>query len=344
MNLRWPTFERPLHARLAPDDARRCVGPFKRRVASSFSFFASILNSGFEDIPRWLLMAFRGCATVAFLYFCLAIDVMPAEHSLASVILAATDLWALLLFWARVNYCLDLAQYDAVHRVLGMLPIAPSSVFKRFFGQIAFGHLCLFLEFAFVYYIVLSERAATPFPFAIGLLFAIAQTAFSLGLTLLMLRWKVKGEWLFFVTLFCCFTVAIARTALPHSGFTTSTFMLCNPLAFVGIVLTEGWVGHKVWGWIFTVPVLAVLLTLPASFRTFWQQVLRGEYHKFRPRVTESFTLSQSQPILPPPLERSLRLRRRKERCSAPTSTAGILRKRHAGWIGSCQPFSHRGK
>jgi len=330
MNLRWPTFERPLRTRLEPFE----------QVASFFGFFVTILNSGFEDIPRWLLMTFRGCATVAFLSFCRAIDVMPSEHSLASVILAATDLWALMLFWARMNYCLDLAQYDAVHRVLGMLPIAPSSVFKRFFGQIAFGHFCLFLEFAFVYCIVLSERAATPFPLAIGLLFAVAQTAFSLGLTLLMLRWKVKGEWLFFATLFFCFTVAVARTALPYSGFTASTFMLCDPLAFVGIVLTEGWLGHKVWGWFFTVPVLAVLLTLPASFRTFLQQVLRGEYRRFAPQRQQALRSPKVNPFCRRRRDRHSRMGLGNERCSTPTSTVCIFRKRHHGWNGSCRPFS----
>ncbi len=258
MTLRCRELERSLRERVKPDDAVQKM-PFWQRVGHRLDRV--------QGIPIWAIrtvfsLILVGAAAVS----------MPSIRTYPDLWLAGAGLWALALAGGRSGFFRASVSHESpvgrLYRLLWMLPLTADRVFRYRVQELALGAFWLLAEFLVLYAIIASGSAHPLGNCAGAVCCAAAQAAFLVALTWLFVAVGLGADWLVWLVV-VVFGFGWLCSVMPRHALLLARIMsVCNPAAWINVLLLDGWIRHNPLAWWAAAPVAAVFLSLPFTVAT----------------------------------------------------------------------------
>lgn len=283
MSLRWKEFERPLAARLKVYDPRRDMGLWQRIRHGYLSNQAINSKPAIGPHPFWHIL--RGlvsaCFIAALLSFRTDNQFKLAPWESPNIAITVIGAWSLILALFRAGF-ISLVANSPEHRLFRSLPVRSEDAFWRLVVEFRNGAFCLLLETLFAFGCVAWHRGLSLLDVGCALLCAALSCALSLAISLLLLRYRARlNLTLLGITTQVWLTIgSLLRMQSNDMPTGSRWFSLLNPAGWIGeSYFAEG----ELWVWPFTAASLALIATLPFSFKAIRDSYRRDELRRNAP-------------------------------------------------------------
>jgi hypothetical protein len=169
------------------------------------------------------------------------------------------------------------AQVDPVYMAFWMLPVTAERIFDHINLRLIKGAIWTLAEYLLVYLILAAGLHQPPAAWAIAVLCAALQAAFSIVLTFVLVACRLRAEWILFPILMLAALFSLARGSQAGVALAKACYA-CNPAGWANGLFLEGGIRGRSEAWWYLLPVLAVSASLPFSFRSFRRFHFQGMF------------------------------------------------------------------